>query len=574
MNPDRPDNLEEQLSAYLDGELTDAERAEVEAYLAGHEDARRTLAELSRNAGLLHSLPRAKAPDGLLELISAQMEREELLGAGSFSSNAPAASRHGAGRWLASAAVILLAASAGYLTFTHLRQGPGGLAPSPIGPVAEVSERPGRPSVPEALPAPSPMPAAKADRTEPAVAPVGGVPVARLSKAKGARTDADAGGDKAVDSTAAPPMEKKLSLAKDGAKQKEAIAVSERPVIPEAAEQPRSAAAASVATMPYKAAKPAVFAKGGGGAYQQAGTPAQSSVQTCQEARLGDAAQSGGQSYGLGMASGLDEAFELRLVYADAAARDAATAVIEGSLRKPREFGQTLEGGGHMPGPGLRSDGFAWMDLTPSPHVVTRSEGGTTLILVEGPPAVAEVAMKAIEQAGLRTQPVRISVQGGAATDWAAVRKLAEEYLAGGEALRTQTTVGMAGRALDKAPVGTAGTPRAEPSRLARQEGAREFFAAQEARPGRPVILTEARQGGATSRPRSSTSPAMLVARPASCPAVRGGVPTSARSGANAPMRLEQPVRLEIRLEAPSSSSAPANRSPAEVHPDGATSAK
>lgn len=134
MKPERP-NLEEQLSAYLDGELTAAERAEVEAWLAEDERARRTFAALKRQAAMLGGLPRAKAPDDLLELVTARMERRELLGdaAGSFG---PGFSFRRVGRWLASAAVVVMAATGGYLTYVRL-QPERGPRPSLLGPVAE-----------------------------------------------------------------------------------------------------------------------------------------------------------------------------------------------------------------------------------------------------------------------------------------------------------------------------------------------------------------------------------------------------------------------------------------------------
>ncbi len=148
MRPDRPDNLEEQLSAYLDGELSDAERAAVEAYLAEDEVARRTLADLRRAAGLLRTLPRAKAPDGLLELVCAQLERQELLGESAASPAAGPRRGRVVGRWLASAAVLAMATTAGYLTFEHLRTEPAGKRATPLGPIADAEGRRGQEAAP------------------------------------------------------------------------------------------------------------------------------------------------------------------------------------------------------------------------------------------------------------------------------------------------------------------------------------------------------------------------------------------------------------------------------------------
>ncbi|MBN1491760.1 MAG: zf-HC2 domain-containing protein, partial [Phycisphaerae bacterium] len=135
-------NLEEQLSAYLDDELTDAERAEVEAALAQDEQARRTLEELRQTAGLLGSLPRGKAPVDLIESLAAQMERSELLNG----APAPPMSLPSAGgrllRFLASAAVIVLAVSAGFMTFSYLGQEREPPRASSLGPLADAGDVP------------------------------------------------------------------------------------------------------------------------------------------------------------------------------------------------------------------------------------------------------------------------------------------------------------------------------------------------------------------------------------------------------------------------------------------------
>lgn len=70
----------ELLSAYIDGELSEAERAEVEGWLAGEADARRLLDELRHAARLVGGLPRAAAPRGLSAEVTARLEREALLG--------------------------------------------------------------------------------------------------------------------------------------------------------------------------------------------------------------------------------------------------------------------------------------------------------------------------------------------------------------------------------------------------------------------------------------------------------------------------------------------------------------
>jgi anti-sigma factor RsiW len=74
------DAMGELLSAYIDGEVSGQERAEVEALLAESEEARRVLAELREAAAALRTLPREPAPPFILADITARIERDELLG--------------------------------------------------------------------------------------------------------------------------------------------------------------------------------------------------------------------------------------------------------------------------------------------------------------------------------------------------------------------------------------------------------------------------------------------------------------------------------------------------------------
>jgi len=62
MSPQIPEEL---ISAYFDGEVTAEERATVESYLAGSEEAQRELNETARLSALLHSFPREVAPASL-----------------------------------------------------------------------------------------------------------------------------------------------------------------------------------------------------------------------------------------------------------------------------------------------------------------------------------------------------------------------------------------------------------------------------------------------------------------------------------------------------------------------------
>ena len=90
MTPEERQQLESQLSAYLDGELTPQEREAVDAFLAQDADAQALLDELRITAEALKSLPRREASDELLDGLRARMERRALLaGAPSIEDEAP-----------------------------------------------------------------------------------------------------------------------------------------------------------------------------------------------------------------------------------------------------------------------------------------------------------------------------------------------------------------------------------------------------------------------------------------------------------------------------------------------------
>jgi hypothetical protein len=67
------DNLDAELSAYLDGELPPERAAAVRAYLEHSPDARRLLAELSAVSDGLRALPQRRAPAGLVETVSTEL---------------------------------------------------------------------------------------------------------------------------------------------------------------------------------------------------------------------------------------------------------------------------------------------------------------------------------------------------------------------------------------------------------------------------------------------------------------------------------------------------------------------
>lgn len=75
-----PNNLDELLSAYLDDELPESERADLERRIAADPEVRARLNSLRRTVELVASLPRRGAPADLLGDLTARAEREQLLG--------------------------------------------------------------------------------------------------------------------------------------------------------------------------------------------------------------------------------------------------------------------------------------------------------------------------------------------------------------------------------------------------------------------------------------------------------------------------------------------------------------
>jgi len=122
MDAEQRQKLESQLSAYIDGELTDAERAEAETSLAQDAQARQLLAELRATVAGLRALPRAKASGDLIEDVRTRLERQALLDSdqptGAMMSAAPSFGR----RWIAAAAVIALAFVAGLVLWSFTDQ--------------------------------------------------------------------------------------------------------------------------------------------------------------------------------------------------------------------------------------------------------------------------------------------------------------------------------------------------------------------------------------------------------------------------------------------------------------------
>lgn len=108
------DQLSELLSAYLDGEVDDRERALVERVLREDAPARRLLEELRRTVHAVGALPRHAAPPTLAADLQAQLERAELLG-GAETHTVPVQERRAPWTaWLAMAAMLGVVVVAGW----------------------------------------------------------------------------------------------------------------------------------------------------------------------------------------------------------------------------------------------------------------------------------------------------------------------------------------------------------------------------------------------------------------------------------------------------------------------------
>lgn len=117
MSGEPQENLEQLLSAYLDGELSEAQRRQVEARLREDDGAaRRLLEELRATVNAVQSLPHAQAPAELMSQMRTRLERQALLG--EQTSDRVVGEPFGSTsrmRTMAAAAVIALAFFAGYV---------------------------------------------------------------------------------------------------------------------------------------------------------------------------------------------------------------------------------------------------------------------------------------------------------------------------------------------------------------------------------------------------------------------------------------------------------------------------
>lgn len=230
-----PQNIDEMLIDYLDGTLAPADREKIEQSLAADAALRQTVADLRAVHDALGRLPVEKLP-----IQARQIIQEEILAPRSLPMSF---ARH----WLAVAACLLLAVTAGLVIYEQLpSQSPRSiasneqLAPSAFAPPMEkasadetrmsMKETAAAPAAGERgkiVPAPAPVPLADAQSTPtPAVAPAPLPPVASVPAApaamRAAKTEFKSKGDAAKMAKAAPKPAaeqvgaERMQVAKDG----------------------------------------------------------------------------------------------------------------------------------------------------------------------------------------------------------------------------------------------------------------------------------------------------------------------------------------------------------------------
>ena len=114
------EKIEAQLCAYIDGELDDAERAEIEKHLDANPQHKALISELRAASGLLKDLPRAKVPGDLNEGLTGQLERSVLLNPSDEETGDAALRIRRWPQFTAVAAVLLLATGLAFVVYYAL----------------------------------------------------------------------------------------------------------------------------------------------------------------------------------------------------------------------------------------------------------------------------------------------------------------------------------------------------------------------------------------------------------------------------------------------------------------------
>ena len=114
------EQIEAKLCAYLEGELDEAGRAEIEKHLQQNPAHRRLLAEVGKTRDLLRALPREPAPPDICEAFQGQLERSVLLADLNTADTGTTLKINRWPQYFAVAAVVMLAAGLGLVVYFGL----------------------------------------------------------------------------------------------------------------------------------------------------------------------------------------------------------------------------------------------------------------------------------------------------------------------------------------------------------------------------------------------------------------------------------------------------------------------
>jgi Putative zinc-finger len=149
------EDIEARLCAYIEGEVDNVEKAEIERHLQDHPRHRQMIEDLIRTRELVGGLPRVKAPADLSEGLYGQLERSALLGEGDDAHDSWRMHARRLPHVAAKAAVVALTIGLGLVVYLVLR---GGSNPGHLD--VEVSQAPATQPV---LAGPTTLPAETAE---------------------------------------------------------------------------------------------------------------------------------------------------------------------------------------------------------------------------------------------------------------------------------------------------------------------------------------------------------------------------------------------------------------------------
>lgn len=175
------EQIEAKLCAYVEGELSGPERAEIAAHLQANPEHATLIQDLIEQRRLLGQLPREKAPLDLTEELQAQLEREVLLGGANVAEESEPVLK--ISHWpqiLSIAAIFLLAAGLGLVVYLVL---PGN--PTLVSTAQKMDEVPERAQAVMVNPAQAPDALGQAPRSPAREEPAPRYPTRTLAKAIG-----------------------------------------------------------------------------------------------------------------------------------------------------------------------------------------------------------------------------------------------------------------------------------------------------------------------------------------------------------------------------------------------------